>query len=370
MKEIKSFQERLDALTAEMPKLAKQLPVLSKRANQLSRRSLLPPAKWRRLPKRFRTPLIVTFLLLVAGATVVGFLFLLYERSFVPEPFPVSVNPALSLIEEDPSVEEYYLNHIGERDEEVPRQDWLDWLSEKLFDGEWYQLLAAPRARNLVIYAGERREEVADSFGDILRWNDEERERFLTLVASSSPSLTEGKYFPDHYLVDKEAPPEYVAALVNERFSEEVLSRYRSDAERQVSLEDTLIIASLLEREAYDFTDMREISGVIWNRLFEGMNLQLDATLQYAKGNLPYGPWWPAPLPRDKFIDSPYNTYQNEGLPPGPIANPSLEAVLAALNPIETDCLFYFHSTGGSFHCSPTYEEHVGKLRAIYGRGR
>ena len=329
----------------------------------------LAPAKWRRLPPKYRLPLLITILVLIVPAFLIGLLFFLYERSVIPAPFPVSVDPANNAIVEDPTVQLYYRLHIADPTAESIRADWLDWLSERFFDGQWYDILAAPRARTLVIYAGERKEEVADSFGDILRWDHEERQLFLDLVASSTPMLEEGMFFPDRYLTDKDSGPEEVAAAVSRRFNEEVTSRYQRRVASQVSFEEAMIIASMLEREAYDFTDMREISGVIWNRLFEGMPLQLDATLQYAKGSLPYGPWWPAPLPRDKYIDSPYNTYQNEGLPPQPISNPSLEAVLAALNPTETDCLFYFHSSG-DFYCSESYEEHVANLRSIYGRGR
>jgi UPF0755 protein len=101
------------------------------------------------------------------------------------------------------------------------------------------------------------------------------------------------------------------------------------------------------------------------------MPLQLDATLQYAKaGASGEKNWWPVPKPADKFIKSPYNTYANEGLPPGPIANPSAAAVLAALNPHPTDCIFYFHDRNEGYHCSLTYEEHVRKLKIHYGRGR
>jgi UPF0755 protein len=101
------------------------------------------------------------------------------------------------------------------------------------------------------------------------------------------------------------------------------------------------------------------------------MPLQLDATLQYVRGSNPYeARWWPVPRPRDKFLDSPFNTYKNTGLPPAPIANPSAEAVLAALNPRSTDCLFYFHADDGAYYCSKTYDEHVRKLRDVFGRGR
>jgi UPF0755 protein len=100
------------------------------------------------------------------------------------------------------------------------------------------------------------------------------------------------------------------------------------------------------------------------------MPLQLDASLQYAKANNPNEPnWWPAVRPADKFIESPFNTYQNKGLPPEPIANPSVDAIVAALNPYSTDCVYYFHSPTREYYCSVTYEEHVRKLQEVYGTG-
>ena len=65
-----------------------------------------------------------------------------------------------------------------------------------------------------------------------------------------------------------------------------------------------------------------------------------------------------------------YNTYQNKGLPPGPIATPSMAAVLAALNPKNTDCIFYFHDARGNFHCTENYKEHVRLLKKYYGQGK
>ena len=116
---------------------------------------------------------------------------------------------------------------------------------------------------------------------------------------------------------------------------------------------------------------MRIISGIIWNRLFANMNLQIDATVQYAKANkASVNSWWPAVLPRDISIKSPYNTYTNPGLPPTPIANPSVAAILAALNPVSTPCFYYFHDKMGQFHCSTTYAEHVALLKKYYGQGK
>ena len=98
----------------------------------------------------------------------------------------------------------------------------------------------------------------------------------------------------------------------------------------------------------------------------------MDATLQYAKANELASAassidaagvyssstfdWWPTPESKDKFIDSPFNTYQNKGLTPIAIANPSIDAISAAYNPAKTDCLFYLHDNNGKIHCSNNYQ--------------
>ena len=222
-----------------------------------------------------------------------------------------------------------------------------------------------------MIQSGERKEEIVGHFSHILGWSEAQKDQFRTRLASELPVLPDGKLYPGNYVVEKEAAPDTVAAVVADKFNTEVRAHYTNDIETVVPLKDTLIIASLLEREAYNFDDMRYISGIIWNRLFINMRLQIDATMQYAKANkatnLNVNDWWPAPVPADKFIDSPYNTYKYAGLPPAPIANPSIDAIIAALNPRKTDCLFYFHDTHGKFYCTKTYEEHVALLKQVYG---
>jgi UPF0755 protein len=110
---------------------------------------------------------------------------------------------------------------------------------------------------------------------------------------------------------------------------------------------------------------MKLISGIIWNRIFKGMKLQMDATLQYAKGSEETG-WWPQVNPQDKNIDSPYNTYMYTELPPSPIASPGLAAIEAAYNPQKTNCLFYLHDKKGVIHCSATYEGHKKNIAKYY----
>ena len=284
-----------------------------------------------------------------------------------PTPFPVGVDPEQKLITENPVIDSYFET---KSDRAAAHVSFLSHITAKLAQFGLYQNLASPISRILVIEPGERREQVVKDFGDILHWSNEERSTFLTLVASATPSISEGKYFPGHYVVSKDATPKDIASVIEKRFNDEVLDRYTSDVSSVVPLNDALVIASLLEREAYDFEDMRNVAGVIWNRLFIGMRLQIDATLQYAKGSKPYEKWWPKVSPSDKFISSAFNTYQHEGLPPAPISNPSVAALLAALNPVKSECMYYFHDKNGIFHCSKTYKEHVALLKKYYGNGR
>ncbi|MEK7462408.1 MAG: endolytic transglycosylase MltG [Patescibacteria group bacterium] len=285
------------------------------------------------------------------------------------DPFPVSVDPLNQTITKEDLLNDQVAETLAISDAKP------DTLSEKIiaffYRKAWYQNLASSVSRVIVIWPGERREEIAKYTGEVLRWNEDQQAEFTNLVSSHEPALSEGKFYPGQYVAHRGATPTEVAALINEKFEADVLSRYTPEVAAKVPFEDALIIASLLEREASDFENMREISGVIWNRLFIDMPLQLDATLQYAKANTARErSWWPTPKPADKYLKSPYNTYANPGLPPGPIANPSAAAVLAALNPRSTDCLFYFHDRDEIYHCSTTYQEHVRKLKLHYGRGR
>lgn len=154
---------------------------------------------------------------------------------------------------------------------------------------------------------------------------------------------------------------------MNKNFTENVIIRYGTSTEQVVPMEDALKIASIIQRETIGNKDMRLISGILWNRLFSNMRLQVDATLQYVKASkTANGDWWPKVKPSYKYLESPYNTYMHAGLPPTPIASPTVGAILAALNPIETPCLFYFNDKKGEFHCSVTYKEHVNLLKKYY----
>lgn len=288
--------------------------------------------------------------------------------------FPLGVDPRTKTVTENPTIDTYIGTYVATNyTPSAATGNWVSRLTARLALMDWYQNLASPISRVLVIESGQRQEEVIANFSKILGWDSEKSNLFIERIKKEVPVLSDGKLYPGTYVVEKDVDPESVAIIIADRFNSEVRSRYSDEIESVVPLTDALIIASLLEREAYDFEDMRYISGIIWNRLFIDMRLQLDATMQYAKSTnskTPPKKWWSVPVPADKFIDSKFNTYKHNGLPPGPIANPSVDAIIAALNPRQTDCLFYFHDQEGGFHCSATYAEHVANLKKIFGRGK
>lgn len=303
-----------------------------------------------------------------------------YERkqafSTMYAQFPVTVRPLDKTIAEDPLVNAFLESanspfqaaawNVGGVFESV-----FAWVALAVADAPLYRSLAAADGRFVNITPGMRKEQVADAFAGALGWSAKQKKEFLTAAPYSSLPLPEGSFFPGIYLVAAQATPRAAQALVNDRFSENILSRYGRETARIVPLEQALTIASLIEREANGPDDMRVISGIIWNRLFIDMRLQVDATLQYTKADgLSTRNWWPVPVPADRFRASPYNTYLHKGLPPTPIASPSVASVLAALNPKNTSCLFYFHDSARQFHCTDTYAEHVALLKKYYGRGK
>lgn len=286
-------------------------------------------------------------------------------------PFPVSVDPKTKTITDSTAAEIYIETKVASNHTNYKSTaGFFALLQSKLGQFALYQNLATPMSRTLIINSGERSEEITENFAGILGWTGAEQTEFIKKMTAEAPTGTNGKMYPGKYTVNKNTTPEEMALMVADRFNAEVRTRYTGDVEAIVPLKDALKIAALLEREAYDFEDMRYISGIIWNRLFIDMRLQIDATLQYARGGKNNDRWWPVPVPADKYIKSPFNTYQNAGLPPEPIANPSIDAIIAALNPRQTDCLFYFHANNGTFYCSETYEEHVTGLKKVFGKGK
>ncbi len=285
--------------------------------------------------------------------------------------FPVSVDPANKSIIDNPKADEFFTAQTSSLPASVGAvSNVLEWVASLINSTSLYQSLAAANEHLITIQPGYRKEQVAASLAYALNWNSTKQQEFLTAVANNNPGITDGTLTPGTYVVDTNMTPANVAALMNVAFDKNILSHYSETTAQQVPLNQALTVASLLEREASGPSDMRIISGIIWNRLFKNMNLQIDATLQYAKGQNSSGNWWQRVVPKDKYISSAYNTYAHPGLPPSAIANSSVASVLAALNPVKTSCLYYFHDSHSVFHCSDTYEEHVALLKKYYGQGK
>ncbi|MBX4198201.1 endolytic transglycosylase MltG [Candidatus Parcubacteria bacterium] len=216
--------------------------------------------------------------------------------------------------------------------------------------------IARSYIRFVYIPEGLRREQIANQFATALGWTNKEKEKLL--------GIDEGYLFPGIYVVSANAGPSDISKKLNDAFIKNVIDKQENLKNKTVDVDTIMKIASIIQREAAGPQDMEVISGIIWNRLFQGMNLDIDATLQYVKGN--EETWWPGVNPEDKSLDSPYNTYKNVGLPPSPISNPGEAAINAALNPAQTKALFYIHDRNRKIHTAETYEQHKRNIQRYY----
>ncbi len=171
----------------------------------------------------------------------------------------------------------------------------------------------------------------------------------------------EGFLFPDTYVLPRHTDgPALVKALVR-NFALHLTPDLIEGFTRQgLTIYQAVTLASIVEREAIDKTELPLLASVFLNRLKAGWRLDSDPTVQYALGSP--GRWWPSPLSAlDLRVDSPYNTYLYPGLPPGPIANPSLAALRAVAEPASTPYYFFRARCDGSGRhtFAVTLEEHI-----------
>ena len=207
-----------------------------------------------------------------------------------------------------------------------------------------------------------RKEQVGERIAKVLSWSNEELEEWNNLYKDKTSEYYEGVYYPDTYLLPKNETPAEIAERFIDNFNEKFAPLADEYSAKNIKWTTGLKIASLIAREAAGKKDVKTISGVIWNRLDADMPLQIDATMQYTLGKNPDGTWWGNINLEQKQSDSAYNTYKHKGLPPTPICSPNIDAIEAALNPEETDCLFYLHDRMGEIHCSATYAEHLDNI--------
>ncbi|HEX3000388.1 MAG TPA: endolytic transglycosylase MltG, partial [Armatimonadota bacterium] len=176
----------------------------------------------------------------------------------------------------------------------------------------------------------------------------------------------EGYLFPDTYRVPKEISERQLLRQMLRNFHQQVLVGLRKEIAGRTNgldMDQTIVLASLVEREARKPGERARIAGVLVNRLRANMRLECDATVQYALGKTKA-----RLLYKDLAVDSPYNTYKYPGLPPGPICNPGVECIRAALHPEKNEYFFYVADgkTGGHLF-TRSYEEHLATIRRLRG---
>ncbi len=231
---------------------------------------------------------------------------------------------------------------------------------------------ATPQQITFAILAGWRLEEIAAvlptsgftfSTEDFLSAAQHPSIAYPLLHYLPEDASLEGFLFPDRYLVDRDASLEEFLTTILDNFTLKVNQSLLDGFARQgLDLYQAVTLASLVQRESIVEEEMRMIASVFLNRLSSGMKLESDPSVQYALGFQPGSQtWWKNPLALiDLEIVSPYNTYLYPGLMPGPIANPSLNALVAVAQP-EQSPYYYFRAAcdgSGRHNFAQTFEEH------------
>jgi UPF0755 protein len=202
-----------------------------------------------------------------------------------------------------------------------------------------------------------RRVVSAEAFKAAARGDNPEVTGGTGLTPPSGP--LEGYLFPDTYRFQRQTPATEAAHSMLLNFTGRFARPYQREiATRGRTLHEIVTIASLIEREAKAPQDRARIAGVIENRLRRNMRLEIDATVLYALGHHKQ-----RVLYKDLEVQSPYNTYRVRGLPPGPIANPGLDSLLAALRPESNDFLYYVARPNGEHLFARTPAEHEANKR-------
>lgn len=208
----------------------------------------------------------------------------------------------------------------------------------------------------VTIPEGLRAEEIADILkAKIPSFKDSWRE---TLDAN------EGYLFPDTYLIPRDATVDLVVSLLKNNFDRK-FEQLKATKKVNLTDADAIKIASIIEREAIFDEDRPLVASVFMNRLQIGMPLGSDPTVMYAIGyDKQTKSWWKKDLTVDDLaINSPYNTRKVVGLPPTPISNPGVNAIEAALNPSNTDYLYFYSDSKGHLHFGKTLKDHEANIK-------
>ncbi len=201
-----------------------------------------------------------------------------------------------------------------------------------------------------------------DQLKDIVAGKKSERYyKYDFLLDKPEGANLEGYLFPDTYKFYKKTTAEEILKKILDNFDKKIDSKMRDEIVRQrKTIFEVLTLASIVQEEANGVSDMKIVAGIFQNRLDAGKALEADSTINFITGKK-----MSQALFADLEISSPYNTYKNVGLPPGPIDNPGLDAIRAVIWPEKTDYLYFLHTREGKAYYGKTYEEHL-RNRAKY----
>lgn len=216
----------------------------------------------------------------------------------------------------------------------------------------------------VTLLEGWRVEQIADALNKELQIDKAE---FI-----NAAKQYEGYLFPDTYFFHPDASIETIINTMRSNFDRKYTSELQAKIKSKgLTPEEGVILASLVEREGRSSEVRTKVAGVLLNRIDMGMKLDIDATVQYAKdsqklkNNTLEKFWQPVLVADYTGIVSPYNTYLNNGLPPAPIANPSLMSMEAVANADpNTPYVYYFHDKEGNSYYAKTLEEHNANVAA------
>lgn len=184
-------------------------------------------------------------------------------------------------------------------------------------------------------------------------WTIKDIESYLDM--GSIDASLEGYLFPDTYEIFPDESFEDIIKKMQNNFDNKLTPSLEEEIGAQnKTIEEIIIMASILEKEVQSLDDKKIVSGILWKRLENNMLLQVDATIVYLTGKKST-----AITKEELAIDSKYNTYKYKGLPPGPISNPGLDSIIAAVYPINTKYWFYLSAKAGETIFSSTYQEHL-----------
>jgi UPF0755 protein len=190
------------------------------------------------------------------------------------------------------------------------------------------------------------------------------------LTALPLTATLEGFLFPDTYRLPEDPTASDLVERMLATFQERVTAQIQANAAEQgLSLYELVTLASIVEREAVVAEERPLIAGVFWNRLQAGWTLDADPTVQYGMGQP--GAWWSVLSTADLAFESPYNTYENAGLPPGPICSPGLASIKAAAQPVDADYYFFLvdcTQDDGSHLFAETEAEHYANYERCGGQ--